>query len=105
MSLHVIEGGKNRPYAVAEINSDDDHPDPGHFTELVIVHRKTTPTMTASGMVPTQAIVTPPFAIGDRQIADAFCKALNDFHQHWEEFDWDAHDMEQPAPVFRGEPE
>lgn len=102
VDLTVIEGDKNRPYAVAEISSEEEDGVQGHVTELVIVHRKIEQVMTSSGPVPTQSVVTPAFSIADRAVGEAFCKAINDFSQFWEEFDWDAHDMDQDPPVFMG---
>lgn len=102
MTLQIIEGGKSRPYLVTGINSDEEHPDPDHETELVIVHRQEHPTTVNGQMTATRTIVSGPVALADRALAEAFCKAMNDFHQHWEEFDWDAQDMDQPAPIFRG---
>lgn len=99
--MRVIEGGKNRPYIVSAISSDEDHPNPDHETELVIVHRKEHPAMVNGEVSAIRNIVAGPVALADREIAEAFCKALNDFHEHWEEFDWDAHDMDLPAPIFK----
>lgn len=102
VDLKVIEGDKNRPFFVSEMTDEAEDDEPVRAIELVICHRDVEMVMTASGMVPTNRIITPPIPLADRAIAEAFCNSLNAYHQFWEEFDWDAHRVDEPLPICPG---
>ena len=102
VNLQVIEGGKHRPFEVSGINGDEEAEGPENWTELVIVHRKIIPAIVGGELVESQNVVTPPFAVADREIGEAFCRALNDFNQWNEEFDWASWDGEGPFPTPPG---
>jgi len=102
VDLTVIKGDKNRPYVVEEICDEVEDDEPRRPIELVICRRETKMVMTPSGLVPTQDVITPPIPLADRAIAEAFCEALNTYHQFWEEFDWDSHPIDEFPPICPG---
>lgn len=102
VDLTVIKGDKNRPFFVSEMHDEAEDGEPTRPIELVICHRNVEMVITSSGVVPTNRVITPPIPLADRAIAEAFCEALNTYHQFWEEFDWDSHPIDEFPPICPG---